>query len=207
MARIKGLWLDFADWRRHTAYLTQEEKGAIIDLMIAAAEREGRLQNDQTLLKFVSKLSSRTFRNFFPKFAEIFKQNGDGCWHNETVDHQIERTEKIREARQAAGEAGAKKRWQDDSKEHSNPIANAMANATELPSSEMANHMANASLNLESVKPYEPNGSKGLSPPIAPPSKPRGGRRAKRVYVPSPREVQIEGFAHALAERARNRNC
>lgn len=199
MARAKGLWLDFADWRRQTAYLTQEEKGAVIDLMVAAAEREGRLQNDQFFLKVISKLSTRSWRNFFPKFSEIFKQNIDGCWRHETIDYQIERAEKIREARQSAGRAGAQKRWPMDNNDDGKPIANDMANATDLPS----NEMANATLNLKPLNPPEPNGSSAPPyPPVA-----RGGRRARRLYVPSPRTVQIEGFAHALAERERKRDC
>lgn len=196
MALIKGLWLDIANYRRDTAYLTQEEKGAYLDLMIACAERGGLLQSDQTLLKFVSKLSSRAFKNFFPKFSQIFKQHADGGWHCETVDFQLQRAEKIREARQAAGQSGAQVRWQKPSqtngKDHGNPMAN-----------DMANDMANATLNLESMNPPEPNGS---SAPPYPPAK-RGGRRARRIYQPSPRTVQIEGFAHALAERERKRDC
>lgn len=141
MARVKGIWLDFADWRRVTVGLSPAEKGAYVDLIIACAENEGRLENDTKLLHMSSSLVTRIWNDFLRRHMKrLFYQAADGCWRSETVDFQLERAEKISEARQAAGQSGAQARWQKPSQTDGKSMANAMPIA-----------MANATLKYESM--------------------------------------------------------
>lgn len=145
MARVKGLWLDIADWRRLTAGLTPEEKGGYIELLMTCVENDGRLDNDSQRLRICTGFLVRIWNSFLRRLMpQLFYQTPDGCWRSKIIDFQLERAEKIKEVRRAAGQNGAQARWQTDSNDDGKPLANAKAIA-----------MANATIrapNLESVE-------------------------------------------------------
>lgn len=113
MKALRYLHLSIADCRRDIARLSSlEQQGAYFEMLLTCAERDGVLENDKKTLKFVAQLSEKSFREFWPKFSQIFElKTDDNKWHHPTIDYQIECLEKSALQHSEAGKKGMEKRW------------------------------------------------------------------------------------------------
>ena len=164
------------DYLRDTQHLTAEQHGAYL-LLLMACWTLGALPDNERELARIAKLSIIKWRRFLSNFENFFAKNSDGLWHQKRIDRERQHIDAVKAVRSKAGILSAAKRQQ---------TANKSSTRARVPKPDLE---------------PEPD----FSPPLIPPSRAKGGGRGRRLHVSSPRSVQIEGFAHALAQR--NRDC
>lgn len=120
MTSLQFISINIADFRRDTRDMSQDEKGAYVDLLIACGEAGGTLNPLWKSLQVTSNLSPWRWRSFVTKFVKLFYQTAEGLWRHGNVDRQLEHIEKIAAQRSVAGKKGMEKRWPKDNERYNN---------------------------------------------------------------------------------------
>lgn len=182
--------------------ITRDDEGGLRLIIDALWVRDGKVPDNDLLLQRITKCNDQCEWLALKERLIRFFKIANGFWRNKRVDEEL----RIVHKRSKSASENANKRWQ-----HKKKTNNADASVSHMPNgsdgSAPATAKAGATAMLDSESESEVTDSYSLSStlPLKPPSRAKGAKRARRLYQPSPRMVQIEGFAHALAERDRNR--
>jgi uncharacterized protein YdaU (DUF1376 family) len=96
-------WFQFhiSEFRKETFLITQEQKGAYIDLLCYCWENDGKIKNCPKVVKKVSKISQNKFKDVEVFFTEI-----DGYLVHEELTEMLEKQRAVSEKRSEYGRAG-----------------------------------------------------------------------------------------------------
>lgn len=129
MSEAPYMQLYVGDYLGDTRHLTTEQHGAYLLLLMAMWTSDGILPNDEAKLARMAGLSVAKWRKIGPDVLEFFTVEG-ATVTQKRLKKEREKWEKKSEARREAGKRGGTAK---SLKEHEAAVANATANATDLP--------------------------------------------------------------------------
>jgi uncharacterized protein YdaU (DUF1376 family) len=117
--------LYIGDYLADTLHLSAEQHGAYLMLLMAAWRKGGALQDDDSQLAAVAKVSPQQWRKHKPVLAAFFHVEG-GIWRQKRLNAELAIAVESQQKKQAAGKAGASARY---GKSSADATADASANA------------------------------------------------------------------------------
>lgn len=150
-------WLPFyvADYLGDTMHLTTLQHGAYV-LLLMHYWRNGPLPNDDAKLAQIARMDRKAWHTISEVLREFFTANGDGTLHQKRMDWELRRWGEIADKRREAGRRGAEAKHRPHPiveepaempvTEAGNCLANAMANAQQMPERSPVDNLANATI-------------------------------------------------------------
>lgn len=117
--------LYIGDYLADTLHLSAEQHGAYLMLLMAAWRKGGALQDDDSQLAAVAKVSPQQWKKHKPVLAAFFHVEG-GIWRQKRLNAELAIAVESQQKKQAAGKAGASARY---GKGSADATADASANA------------------------------------------------------------------------------
>lgn len=115
--------LYIADFARDTPHLDAEKIGVYLLLIMALWTRGGSLPNDSAQLASIGRVSRRSWASMSPVILEFFTKDGNFL-RQKRVTAELERAQKVREARSENGKKGGRPSKLTESEQKANGKAN-----------------------------------------------------------------------------------
>ena len=128
------IWMPLyiGEYLADTMSFTTEQHGAYMRLLMACWREKGEpLSGTDEDMATITGLTQAKWRALKPKMLTKFIVSEDGRVTHKRAMKEVQRAEKVSQARSEAGKAGAAKRWQKDSKPMANAMAKGMAEASQ----------------------------------------------------------------------------
>ena len=119
-----------ADYLRDTMHLTTEQHGAYLMLIMGAWTRGGVLPADDGQLGAIARLPAPAWRKAKPVVMAFFTA-GQGGWTHKRIAAELEKAQRLSEARREAGAKGGRPRTQKESQ--AKPLGFPESSQTETP--------------------------------------------------------------------------
>lgn len=131
--RRADTWMPFyvADYLKDTMHLTTEQHGAYMLLLMACWSRGGSLPEDPAQLAGIARMPAAAWKRSAPVVLAFFSREG-GELHHKRIAAELDRAQRLSEARREAGAKGGRPRKQDQSEPK--PIGLQLRSQTETPS-------------------------------------------------------------------------